>query len=115
MTVLAARLVLSCIIAQRAGRPHPGSARLVPAPGWLFVGLFRLEAGFLDHPLPAYEVLLDEAGEPLGLAADRVHPLADQLGAYVRLLQDAVDLGAELGHDRRRRTGWRENAVPALD
>src|SRR4051812_5226143 len=77
--------------------------------------LFRLEAGFLDHPLPAREVFLDEVGEPLGLTADRLHPLADELGAYVRLLQDAVDLGAQLGHDRSRRTGWRENAVPALD
>src|SRR5215475_12600609 len=85
---VATRLVFSRLYSQRAGAPHPSSARLCQRR----VRLFRLEAGFLDHPLPAREVLLDEAGEPLGLAPDRVHPLADQLGAHVRLVQDAVDL-----------------------
>src|SRR4029077_1939579 len=62
----------AALISQRAGTPHPGLTRPMPPPRWLF----RLEAGFLDHPLPARKVFLDVAAEPLGRATDRVHPLA---------------------------------------
>src|SRR5215468_12218466 len=77
--------------------------------------LFRLEAGFLHHSLPAREVFLHVGRQPRGRAADRIHPLPSELGANVRLAQDAIDLDAELGHDRRRRTCRREDSIPGLD
>src|SRR5689334_552727 len=68
-----------------------------------------LGAGGLHHRLPRRELGLHEVREFLRRTADHLAAvLADRI-SHARILQRLVDLGVELGDDRRGRAGGRED------
>src|SRR5712671_126676 len=77
----------------------------------LLVSLLRLQSGFLDDLLGGGAVLLDETGERVGRAGDRLEPTLDEIAiAKAGLGGDARDHRLQARHDQLRRLGGSQQA-----
>src|SRR5262249_36260181 len=72
----------------------------------------RLDTGVLDHLRVLYELHLDELGELLGRAGERLEPDIGDLGLDLGIVDDLAHLGVEPGDDVARRPGRREESGP---